>query len=95
MSPKKITSKKTAARSRATSRKKATSGVTKRMASPPAKAPETPDSAAPDAAQGHSETELLEFVQAIDDYKRNAGRPFPNWSEVLDVFKELGYRRSA
>lgn len=38
--------------------------------------------------------EVLEFIQAIDDYKRLHGRPFPNWSEVLDIVKQLGYERS-
>ena len=36
---------------------------------------------------------VLEFIQAIDDYKRAEGRPFPNWSEVLDIVKGLGYQR--
>lgn len=37
--------------------------------------------------------ELLEFIQAIDDYKRIQGRPFPHWSEVLEIIKDLGYER--
>lgn len=39
--------------------------------------------------------EVLEFVQAIDDYKRKHHRPFPSWSEVLEVVKALGYVRPA
>ena len=40
--------------------------------------------------------EVVEFITAIDDYKRRHRRPFPNWSEVLQVVKSLGYsRRSA
>ncbi|MDP6839970.1 MAG: hypothetical protein QF724_13620 [Planctomycetota bacterium] len=39
--------------------------------------------------------DVLEFIQAIDDYKRCQQRPFPSWSEVLEVIKELGYHRSA
>ncbi|MFN0056607.1 MAG: hypothetical protein ACKV0T_31050 [Planctomycetales bacterium] len=35
----------------------------------------------------------LEFMRAIDQYKRHSGRPFPTWSEVLEVVKGLGYRR--
>ncbi len=35
--------------------------------------------------------DVLEFIQAIDDYKRRHNRPFPNWSEVLEVLKSLGY----
>jgi len=37
--------------------------------------------------------EVHEFVSAIDEYKRQKQRPFPNWSEVLGVLKSLGYRR--
>jgi hypothetical protein len=37
--------------------------------------------------------EVLEFITAIDDYKRLNRRPFPNWSEVLEVLKGLGYQR--
>jgi len=40
--------------------------------------------------------DVVEFITAMDDYKRRNGRPFPNWSEVLQVVKSLGYfRRSA
>lgn len=39
--------------------------------------------------------ELLEFVLAIDEYKRVNNRPFPTWSEVFEVIRYLGYRRVA
>jgi len=39
--------------------------------------------------------ELIEFITAIDEYKRSNQRPFPTWSEVLDVLKSLGYERPA
>ncbi len=38
--------------------------------------------------------EVLEFITAIDDYKRLNRRPFPTWSEVLEVLKTLGYSRT-
>ena len=38
--------------------------------------------------------EVLEFIQAIDTYKRQNQRPFPNWSEILEILKELGYQKS-
>lgn len=38
--------------------------------------------------------EVLEFIQAIDEYKRIHRRPFPTWSEVLEVLKTLGYTRA-
>jgi len=39
--------------------------------------------------------EQFEFVMAIDEYKRANARPFPTWTEVLEVIKALGYRRVA
>ncbi len=38
--------------------------------------------------------EVLEFIEAIDKYKKKHNRPFPSWSEVLYVFRKLGYKRS-
>jgi hypothetical protein len=38
-------------------------------------------------------TEEIEFMNAIDVYKRRSGRPFPTWSEVLEVVRSLGYRK--
>src|SRR5260370_601559 len=37
--------------------------------------------------------EQLEFLRAIESYKRDHGRPFPTWTEVLEVIIDLGYRR--
>lgn len=37
----------------------------------------------------------IEFMKAMDDYKRDFARPFPTWSEVLEVAKSLGYRKVA
>jgi hypothetical protein len=39
--------------------------------------------------------DLLEFVLAIDEYKRTNKRPFPSWSEVFEVIRYLGYRKVA
>jgi hypothetical protein len=39
--------------------------------------------------------EQFEFLMAIDEYKRRNARPFPTWTEVLEVIKALGYRRVA
>jgi hypothetical protein len=33
----------------------------------------------------------VEFMRAMDDYKRKSGRMFPTWSEVLEVVRSLGY----
>ena len=35
------------------------------------------------------------FMRAMDDYKRRSGRQFPTWSEVLEVLKDMGYRKIA
>ncbi len=35
----------------------------------------------------------VEFLMAMDRYKRVAQRPFPTWHEVLRVIRELGYRK--
>jgi len=35
--------------------------------------------------------EEIEFMRAMDDYKRDSGRMFPTCSEVLEVVRALGY----
>ena len=35
----------------------------------------------------------IEFMTAIDRYRRENGRPFPTWSEVLEVVSSLGYEK--
>ena len=35
-----------------------------------------------------------EFMKAMDRYKRDNRRPFPTWSEVLEVLRAMGYRRT-
>lgn len=37
--------------------------------------------------------EELEFMRALDDYKRRSGRMFPTCSEILEVIRGLGYVR--
>jgi hypothetical protein len=39
--------------------------------------------------------EEIAFMKAMDQYKRDNRRPFPTWSEVLEVLHALGYRRVA
>ena len=39
--------------------------------------------------------EEIAFMKAMDLYKRANRRPFPTWSEVLEVLRSLGYRRVA
>ncbi len=35
----------------------------------------------------------IEFMNALDDYKRRSGRMFPTCSEVLEVIRALGYEK--
>lgn len=45
--------------------------------------------------EGDLTLEEIEFVRAIDRYKRKFNRPFPTWSEVLAILKELGYTKDS
>ena len=47
------------------------------------------------AEEGQMNEEQFEFLMAIDEYKRANQRPFPTWTEVLEVIKALGYRKVA
>jgi hypothetical protein len=44
------------------------------------------------AGSDYTENEL-EFLRAVDTYKRETGRAFPTWTEVLNVLVSLGYRK--
>lgn len=43
---------------------------------------------------GYEDAEV-EFLKAIDRYKRERRRPHPTWIEVLDVLRALGWRQVA
>lgn len=47
------------------------------------------------AEEGEMTGEQFLFVKAIDAYKRINERPYPAWSEVLEVIRKLGYRKTA
>jgi hypothetical protein len=49
----------------------------------------------PTTCERDYQPEEVEFMRAMDDYKRRSGRPFPTWSEVLEVVRDLGYRKVA
>jgi hypothetical protein len=42
----------------------------------------------------YTDDEII-FMKAMDQYKRDNRRPFPTWSEVLEVLSALGYRKVA
>lgn len=50
-----------------------------------------PDRSAPPLAE--VDADVLEFIDALDRFKKQHGRPFPSWSEVLLVLRQLGYTR--
>ncbi len=47
------------------------------------------------AEEGQMSDEQFDFIMAIDEYKKANSRPFPTWTEVLEVIKALGYRKVA
>ena len=34
------------------------------------------------------------FLRAIDAFKRANGKSFPSWTDVLEVIRRLGYRKT-
>ena len=47
------------------------------------------------AEEGEMTDEQFEFVMAVNEYRRVNKRPFPTWTEVLDIIKAMGYRKVA
>jgi len=47
------------------------------------------------AEEGQMSDEQFEFLMAINEYKKKNARPFPTWTEVLELIKALGYRKVA
>jgi hypothetical protein len=45
----------------------------------------------PTTCEREYNSEEIEFMRAMDDYKRDSGRMFPTCSEVLEVIRALGY----
>ena len=37
--------------------------------------------------------EQFEFIMAVETYKRVNKRIYPTWTEVLEVVRQLGYRK--
>ncbi|PHY03645.1 MAG: hypothetical protein CK530_00155 [Planctomycetaceae bacterium] len=48
----------------------------------------------PTTCERDYQPEEIEFMQAIEHYKRVNGRMFPTCSEMLEVLKSLGYVRA-
>ncbi len=47
------------------------------------------------AEEGHMNEEQLDFLKAVDEYKRVNDRAFPTLTELLDLVLYLGYRKVA
>ncbi len=47
-----------------------------------------------DAEEGEMNREQFMFLMAIDAFKRVNGKGFPSWSDVLEVVRKLGYRKT-
>ncbi len=47
------------------------------------------------AEEGEMTPEQFLFIKAIDAYKRVNHRPFPTWTEVLEIIRKLGYRKTS
>ncbi|RPI59764.1 MAG: hypothetical protein EHM48_08365 [Planctomycetaceae bacterium] len=45
------------------------------------------------AEEGEMTAEQFEFVMAVNEYKEVNHRPFPTWTEILDIITALGYRK--
>ena len=46
------------------------------------------------AEEGEMSQEQFLFVMAIDAFKRVNGKTFPTWTDVLEVIRKLGYRKT-
>ena len=47
-----------------------------------------------DAEEGEFNREQFLFVLAIEEFKRVNGKSFPTWTDVLEVIRKLGYRKT-
>ena len=46
------------------------------------------------AEEGELTDEQFTFVMAIDAFKRVNNKTFPSWTDVLEVIRKLGYRKT-
>ncbi|MDP6890889.1 MAG: hypothetical protein QF471_06125 [Phycisphaerales bacterium] len=46
------------------------------------------------AEEGEMTAEQFLFIQAIDAFKRVNSKTFPTWTDVLEVVRKLGYRKT-
>lgn len=46
------------------------------------------------AEEGEMTTEQFLFILAIESFKKANGKMFPTWTDVLEVIRKLGYRKT-
>jgi hypothetical protein len=46
------------------------------------------------AEEGEMTSEQYLFLRAIEAFKRANGKSFPSWTDVLEVIRRLGYRKT-
>lgn len=46
------------------------------------------------AEEGEMTNEQYLFLRAIEAFKTANGKPFPSWTDVLEVIRRLGYRKT-
>jgi hypothetical protein len=45
------------------------------------------------AEEGEMQDDQFEFIMAIETYKKVNKKMYPTWTEVLEVIRQLGYRK--
>lgn len=46
------------------------------------------------AEEGELTAEQFQFIMAIDAFKRVNNKTFPSWTDVLEVIRKMGYRKT-
>lgn len=46
------------------------------------------------AEEGEMTGEQFVFIMAINAYKQVNNQPYPTWTEVLEIIRKLGYRKT-
>jgi hypothetical protein len=90
--------KKTAKKASKKSTKKSASSKRQKGGKPPSKhnskAPAKKTKALRKDPDLEIDQEVLAFITALDEYKKKNNRLFPSNSEILQVLKDLGYRKA-
>jgi hypothetical protein len=91
--PKKSAPRKEPRRARAPGNEPASASRPPAARTAGSKRPRPKPRAAPPPPDVGVDPDVLEFIAAVERYRKQHGRLFPTWSEVLHVVKSLGYRK--